>query len=40
MGFDQSAYGVLCGQAMNLSNIVNCARANRDIGQAMLDCYL
>ena len=26
MGFDRSAYGVLCGQGMNLSNLDNCAR--------------
>ncbi|MEO8350226.1 MAG: hypothetical protein ABI680_00755 [Chthoniobacteraceae bacterium] len=40
MGFDQSAYGVLCGQGMNLSNLMNCARENREVDQAMLDCYL
>lgn len=40
MGFDQSAYGVLCGPGMNLSNLVNYARQNREVDQAMLDCHL
>lgn len=32
MGFDQPAYGVFCGQGMNLSNLVNRARDNREVG--------
>ena len=40
MGFDASACTVLCGQGMNLSNLVNCARDNPEVEKAMLDCYL
>ncbi len=40
MGFDQSAYVGLCGQGMNLSNLMNCARDSREVDQAMLDCTL
>ena len=40
MGFDPSAYVGLCGQGMNLSNLMNCARDSREVDQAMLDCSL
>lgn len=40
LGFDEAAYGVLCGQGVSLSNLLNCARGSREVEQAMLNCYL
>ncbi len=40
MGFDEPAYGILMGQGLPLSNLLNCARENEDVTNALADCYI
>ena len=40
MGFDEAAYGVLMGQGLALSNLLNCARDSGEVQKALLEGYL
>ena len=37
MGFDEAAYGVLMGQGMALSNLLNAARDSGEVQKALLE---
>ena len=40
MGFDEAAYGVLMGQGLALSNLLNCAKDSGEVQKALLGGYL
>lgn len=40
MGFDEKAYGVLMGQGLHLSNLLNCAKDSEEVSNRLLECYL
>jgi len=40
MVFDTKAYGVLMGQGLALSNLINCAKDSKEVSKLLLVCYL